>query len=97
MPDPKDRAAARHFAMCLMGAPDDVALQPAVMRMALRRMVECFQKFKRDAAIGSSMRRSAARVDELIYGPKYNSSEEISSTLDLAVGDLSASFEDLLG
>jgi hypothetical protein len=38
------------------------------MRAALRRIVELYIKYKNDPEVGSNMRRSAARVDELLFG-----------------------------
>lgn len=70
LPDLKDRSAARHFAMSLMALEDAGGCSPSVLRTALRRMVELYNKHGQDSAIGSSMRRSAARVDELLYGQK---------------------------
>lgn len=68
IPNPKDRASARHFAMCLVSAPDNVQIADAVLRTALRRMVELYSKYSNDSAIGSNMRRSAARADEILFG-----------------------------
>lgn len=68
LPAIKDRSEARHFAMALMGLEDLKLCNPNVLRTALRRVVELYDKYSHDSAIGSSMRRSAARVDELIYG-----------------------------
>lgn len=64
----KDRSEARHLAMALMGLEGRRSCKPDVLRATLRRIVELYGKYNHDSAIGSNMRRSAARVDELIYG-----------------------------
>ena len=68
IPEIRDRASARHFSMALSGIRSEAAPSEHVMRTALRRMVELYTRYSQDAAIGSNMRRSAARVDELLHG-----------------------------
>jgi hypothetical protein len=74
LPEIGDRRSARHFASALAGLTPDTPLSEHVMRAALRRVVELYGRYSNDAAIGSNMRRSAARVDELLYGPAAASS-----------------------
>lgn len=69
LPAADDLSAARHFAASLATLESPVSLPEAELRAALRYMLELYTRFDRDSAIASNMRRSAARVDELLYGP----------------------------
>lgn len=63
-----DRRAARNFAMALITLPDNMEIPATVLRAALKSILDAYHAYNKDAAIGSSMRRSAARVDEVLYG-----------------------------
>lgn len=61
---------ARHFAMSLTGLAGLGNLKSHMLRNTLHRILELYQEYDHDSAIGSAMRRSAARVDELLYGSR---------------------------
>lgn len=69
LPDLSTLADARHFSSSLQNMSEGTSMRPSLMRTALRRMLESFHEHGRDAAIGSNMRRSAARVDEVLHRP----------------------------
>jgi hypothetical protein len=69
-PDVGDLRGARQFAMALTGLTELGTFKPHLLRAVLSRIIDLYEKHSHDSAIGSSMRRSAARVDELLYGQK---------------------------
>ncbi len=67
IPQNSNLAKARHLSSCLIGLSKEHEFTPAFLRAVLQQILDDYERHNRDSAIGSNMRRSAARVDELLY------------------------------
>ncbi|MBC7986744.1 MAG: ATP-binding protein [Sphingomonadaceae bacterium] len=63
---------SRHLSECLIGVEELDDFDGPFLRAILSQIISDYERHEKDSAIGSNMRRSAARVDELLYGSEFH-------------------------
>lgn len=85
IPNDNSLSKARQLSNCLTGLSEIEPFEPPFLRAVLSQIVSDFAKHGQDSAIGSHMRRSAARVDELVYRAAVVEAGEDGSDSDASI------------